>query len=69
MKTKQKTKEDKVADKIVDLVNDVTLDLEEVGKIIATGYLTMSYNRVILLAEAAAEERENQSVRQFNTLF
>lgn len=69
MKTKSKTKEDRVADKIVNLVNDVTLDLDEVGKIIATGYLTISYNRVILLAEAAADEREKANARQFNTLF
>lgn len=60
---RQLTKEEKVAQKISDLVNDVTIDLEEIGKTIATAHPTITYNRVILVAEAAVEEKENSGNR------
>ena len=69
MREKPKTKEDRVAEKITNLVNDVTLDLEQVGKAIANGQLTLSYNRLVLIAESAVEEKERQNERQFDTLF
>lgn len=69
MRAKQKRKEDKIAEKITNLLNDVTLDLEEVGKVIATGHLTLSYNRLVLLTESAVEEKEKSYERQFDTLF
>lgn len=63
------TKEDKVAEKIANLVNDVTLDLEEVGKIIANGHLNLTYNRIVLITESAVDEREKSYDRQLDTLF
>jgi hypothetical protein len=66
---RSKTKEDKVAEKITNLLNDVTLDLEEVGKVIANGQMTLSYNRLVLIAESAVEEKERTYERQFDTLF
>lgn len=59
MRKLQLTKEQKIAKKITELVNDVTLDLDEVGKTIANAHPTITYNRVILLAEAAVEEKQN----------
>lgn len=53
------TKEQKVAQKISELVNDVTIDLEEIGKTIANAHPAITYNRIILVAEAAVEEKEN----------
>lgn len=53
------TKEQRIAKQIVDLTNDVTLDLDDVGKTIANAHPTMSYNRLILIAESAVEEKEN----------
>ena len=50
--------EAKVAKSIGALVNDVTLDLDEVGKYLAHIQPRTSYNRVLLVAEAAAEEVE-----------
>jgi hypothetical protein len=59
MRKLQLTKEHKVAKKITELVSDVTLDLDEVGKTIANAQPTVTYNRVILVAEAAIEEKKN----------
>lgn len=59
------TKEQKVAQKISELVNDVTIDLEEIGKTIANAHPSITYNRVILVAEAAVEEKENSG----NTIY
>lgn len=59
MRRRPLTKEQKIAIKIGELVNDVTIDLEEVGKTIANAQPTLTYNRVILVAEAAVEEKEN----------
>lgn len=66
---KRVTPEEKVAVKIANLVNDVTIDLDKVGYHLATAMPTISYNRLVLLAEAAVEEKENTYVRQFDTLF
>ena len=62
-------KEQRVANKIADLINDVTLDLDEVGKNLVEQQMTVSYNRLVLLPEAAIEEKERQNERQLNTLF
>lgn len=63
---RQLTKEEKVAQKISDLVNDVTIDLEEIGKTIANAHPTITYNRVILVAESAVEEKENSGNRIYS---
>ncbi len=59
MRRRPLTKEQKVAIKIGEMVNDVTLDLEEVGRTIANAQPTITYNRFILVAETAVEEKEN----------
>jgi hypothetical protein len=51
------TKDQVVAKRIAEMVSDVTLDLDEVGKALANAHPTIIYNRVMLLAEAAVEER------------
>jgi len=66
---KRQTQEEKVAVKIANLVNDVTLDLDKVGEHLANALPTISYNRFVLLAEAAVEEKENSYGRQFDRLF
>lgn len=63
MRKLQVTNEQKVAKKITQLVSDVTLDLDEVGKTIANASPTITYNRVILIAEAAVEEKQNGNNR------
>lgn len=54
------TKEQKVAEVIASSVSDVSLDLDEIGKAIALGQPTVLYNRLILVAESAVEEKENE---------
>lgn len=66
---RSKSKEDKIAIRIAEMLNDVTLDLEEVGKVIANGQPTVSYNRLVTMTEAAVNEKENQYERQLDTLF
>lgn len=53
------TKEQRLAKQIVDITNDVSLDLDDIGKTIANAHPTVSYNRFILIAESAVEEKEN----------
>jgi hypothetical protein len=52
------TDEARVALKIANLIDSVTLDLDRVGIEMARLSPTTHYNRLILIAEAAAEEQE-----------
>ena len=66
---KRITKAEKVANQIAEIVNDLTLDLDKVGYYLAD-QPTILYNRLILIAEAAVEEKEAQDVRAtHNPLF
>lgn len=53
------TKETKVAQAISDLVNDLTLDLDQVGIYLASNNF-ITYNRVMIIIEAAKEERADK---------
>lgn len=66
-----RTKEQKIAGKIADLVNDVTLDLDEVGRLLVEEHYTISYNRLVMITESAIEEKERQTNGrvQYDTLF
>lgn len=65
MSRRQLTDEHKVARKIAELVNNVELDLDEVGKSIANANSTLSYNRIIIIAESAIEEKESSNGNGF----
>lgn len=65
MRRNSLTKEEKIALKMSEMVSDVHLDLEELGKTIANSQPTLTYNRLILIAEAAVEEK-NGTNRVFN---
>jgi hypothetical protein len=54
---RQMTKEEKVAVQLSKMLSPVDLDLDEVGFFLANLKPTIHYNRLILLAEAAAEEQ------------
>lgn len=62
------TDEAKVALKIGKMIDSATLDLDRVGIELARLRPATYYNRLILIAESAAEEQENQ-VGQFDKLF
>jgi hypothetical protein len=55
---KLKSTEEKVAEKIAQLINNLTLDLDEVGKYFARFLPTTLYNRLMIIAESAEWEKE-----------
>jgi hypothetical protein len=57
------TNEEKAAKKIATVINDITLDLDFVGMYLARSEPTISYNRLMLIAESAEFEKENIDVR------
>lgn len=58
-----KTEEEKAALKLATIVSDVRLDLDEVGVYLGRYAPTISYNRLLLIAESAEFEKENIDVR------
>lgn len=54
------TVEEKVANKIANIVNDLTIDLEMVGHYLAY-HRNVTYNRIMVVAEAATEAKENMN--------
>ena len=64
------TEEEKAAKKLSTIVSDVRLDLDEVGVYLGRYAPTVSYNRLLLIAESAEFEKENINVRNsHNPLF
>ena len=57
---KLKSREEKVAEKIAQLLDSLTLDLDQVGKYIARFLPTTIYNRLMIIAESAEWEKEEQ---------
>ena len=57
------TTEEKAAKKIATIINDITLDLDFVGIYLARSAPTISYNRLMLIAESAEFEKESVNVR------
>lgn len=65
-----KSEEEKVAEKIAQIVSNVNLDLDSVGIYLARIRPSISYNRLMLIAESAEFEKENIDVRnQHHPLF
>jgi hypothetical protein len=60
--------EEQVATKIGDLIDKVSLDLDQIGMFLARDN-NITYNRLMVIAEAAEFEKEIQSGKQFDTLF
>ena len=63
MRRRTKTEEEKAALKLATIVSDVRLDLDEVGVYLGRYAPTISYNRLLLIAESAEFEKENIDVR------
>ena len=59
------TKELKVAEKMSEMVNDLTLDLDQVGVYLASNN-SVTYRRIIEVAEAAKFEKEEREVIDYN---
>lgn len=64
------TPEEKVAKQIENITSDLRIDLDLVGKYLANISPTISYNRLMIIAESAEFEKENIDVRsQHDPLF
>jgi hypothetical protein len=63
MRRKIKTEEEKAAQKLATIVSDVRLDLDQIGVYLGRHAPTVSYNRLLLIAESAEFEKENIDVR------
>ena len=64
------TPEEKVAKMIDNITSDSRLDLDLVGKYLARISPTVSYNRLMVIAESAESEKESIDVRsQHDRLF
>jgi hypothetical protein len=70
MKKHRITPEEKVAKQIENITSDLRLDLDLVGTYLANSSPTITYNRLMMIAEAAEFEKENIDVRRIpNSLF
>lgn len=54
------TDEEKVAMRLASLVSDLRLDIEQVGQYLAQIAPTVSYNRLITIAESAQHHKEGK---------
>jgi hypothetical protein len=64
------TPEEKVAKQIENITSDLRIDLDLVGRYLANISPTISYNRLMIIAESAEFEKENIDVRsQHDPLF
>lgn len=67
---KRQTQEERVAKQLTDIVKDLTLDLDEVGRHMATNFPTILANRLDVVIESARYEKENLYDREhINPLF
>jgi hypothetical protein len=70
MTRKRLTPEEKVAQQIENITSDLRLDLDSVGRYLANISPTVSYNRLMIIAESAEFEKESINVRSsHNPLF
>ena len=70
MRKHKLTPEEKVAKQIENITSDLRLDLDLIGKYLANASPTITYNRLLLIAESAEFEKENIDVRNtHNPLF
>jgi hypothetical protein len=63
------TKNEKTAVKIAELLNDVTIDLDQVGIYLGRLAPTISYNRLMIVAESAEFEKHDSQANELEMLF
>ena len=65
MRKHKLTDEEKVAMRISAIVSDLRLDIEQVGEYLAVIAPTVSYNRLITIAESAQHHKEEKYSEQY----
>jgi hypothetical protein len=58
-----KSREEKVADYLANITSDLRIDLDEVGRQLARMKPHLTYNRLMIIAESAEWELENQNIK------
>jgi hypothetical protein len=66
MTRRRQTPEEKVAKQIENITSDLRLDLDLVGRYLANSSPTVSYNRLLIIAESAEFEKESINVRTYH---
>jgi hypothetical protein len=61
MRRQPLTEEEKIAIKIGDILCDLRLDIELIGRYIAKSLPNIAYNRLIVIAESAEYEKEDNN--------
>jgi hypothetical protein len=64
MTRRRLTPEEKVAKQIENITSDLRIDLDLVGRYLANSSPTISYNRLLIIAESAEFEKESIDVRR-----
>ena len=65
MRKHKLTDEEKVAMRISAIVSDLRLDIEQVGEYLAEIAPSVSYNRLITIAESAQHHKEEKNNEQY----
>ena len=66
MRRAVKSNEEKAAMTIAKTISSVDLDLDEVGYYLAQLKPAIHYNRLVMITEAAIQEKENSDVRAYH---
>ena len=66
MRRAVKSNEEKAAMVIAKTISPVDLDLDEVGYYLAQLKPAIHYNRLVMITEAAIQEKENSDVRAYH---
>jgi len=66
MTRRRQTPEEKVAKQIENITSDLRLDLDLVCRYLANSSPTVSYNRLLIIAESAEFEKESINVRTYH---
>jgi hypothetical protein len=61
---KIRTDEERIAKQLYSLLSDVNLDIEQVGRYLGRNAPNVSFKRLMVVAESAEYEREQQDVRK-----
>ena len=67
MRLPLKSKEEKAAELLANITSDLRIDLDEVGRNLARMKPTLTYNRLMIIAESAEHEMENKMIRNSHT--
>jgi hypothetical protein len=70
MRKRQRTQEEKIVEQFSNLVSDLRIDLDQIGIYLGQQKPSTTYNRLMIIAEAAEHEKEKDyGIQEANYLF